>query len=371
MKTLQVLLIGEHLRNRLHAEEDPVMIRDRRYHLRTFTCCFVGRELIDWLIKNSEANSRTGAAHCMNILLENNVIHHVCDDHHFKDEMLFYRFRRDDDTVVRNPDHSVIYKGCDIYHRVKNEDNLIKLRPCHDFMHRSCFTGLELVDWLIQNGDVSHRDQAVLLGRELLDQGIIKHVTDEFHFRDENIFYLFMIDKVVNKKMIYALGIVDEKITCSPRNFKQRNFLPFSSQRSSPVPFTKEKQEENDPSDNQTSPESSDFFPSSGSLNLSPRPEIRPEELLNPNGLFISKNIRVKSDAVGFGFVVCGASPVHVQTVDPKGPAAAAGLKVGMYLKSVNGKNVLYWTHREVAQEMLRGQNITNLVVVTHRRVAH
>lgn len=59
--------------------------------------------------------------------------------------------------------------------RVKNEDNLIKLRPCHDFMHRSCFTGLELVDWLIQNGDVSHRDQAVLLGRELLDQGIIKH----------------------------------------------------------------------------------------------------------------------------------------------------------------------------------------------------
>ena len=76
MKTLQVLLIGEHLRNRLHAEEDPVMIRDRRYHLRTFSCCFVGRELVDWLIKNSEANSRTGAAHCMNILLENNVIHH-------------------------------------------------------------------------------------------------------------------------------------------------------------------------------------------------------------------------------------------------------------------------------------------------------
>lgn len=67
VKTLQVLLIGEHLR---------IMIRDRRYHLRTFSCCFVGRELVDWLIKNSEANSRTGAAHCMNILLENNVIHH-------------------------------------------------------------------------------------------------------------------------------------------------------------------------------------------------------------------------------------------------------------------------------------------------------
>lgn len=46
-------------------------------------------------------------------------------------------------------------------------------------------------------------------------------------------------------------------------------------------------------------------------------------------------------------------------------------LQVGMYLKSVNDKNVLYWTHREVAQEMLRGQDVTNLVVIIHRRVAH
>ena len=36
----------------------------------------------------------------------------------------------------------------------------------------------------------------------------------------------------------------------------------------------------------------------------------------------------MKSDAVGFGFVVRGASPVYIQTVDPNGPAAAAGLKV-------------------------------------------
>ena len=33
-------------------------------------------------------------------------------------------------------------------------------------------------------------------------------------------------------------------------------------------------------------------------------------------------------DAVGFGFVVRGTAPVYVQTVDPKGPAVMAGLKV-------------------------------------------
>ncbi|XP_068750320.1 DEP domain-containing mTOR-interacting protein-like isoform X1 [Montipora capricornis] len=371
LKALEVVLIGEHLRNRLHGEEDPVMIRDRRYHLRTYPCCFVGRDLVDWLIQNGEANSRAGAVQCMNVLFENSIIHHVCDDHHFKDEMLFYRFRRDDDTVVPNSDLAVIYKGCDIFHRAKNEEGqLIKLTPCHDFVYRSCFTGLELVDWLIQNGEVPDRGQAVLLGRELLDQAIIKHVTDEFHFRDENIFYQFMIDKVVNKKLIDALGIIDEKIPGSPRNFTQRNLLPLTTQRSCPVPFSKERPEVNEALDNQTSPESPDFFSSSGSLSQSPRPvvvrEITIDELLDPNGPFISKNITVKSDAVGFGFVVRGTSPVYIQTVDPKGPAAAAGLKVHMYLKCVNGKNVLYWTHREVAQEILRGRNVINVVVITH-----
>lgn len=39
-------------------------------------------------------------------------------------------------------------------------------------------------------------------------------------------------------------------------------------------------------------------------------------------------SLQVKSDAVGFGFVVRGSSPVYIQTIDPKGPAAAAGLKV-------------------------------------------
>lgn len=31
------------------------------------------------------------------------------------------------------------------------------------------------MDWLIQTGEVSDRVQGVLLGRELLDQSIIKH----------------------------------------------------------------------------------------------------------------------------------------------------------------------------------------------------
>ena len=35
------------------------------------------------------------------------------------------------------------------------------------------------------------------------------------------------------------------------------------------------------------------------------------------------------SDPVGYGFVIRGSRPVYVHTVDPSGPAAAAGLQVG------------------------------------------
>ena len=55
-----------------------------------------------------------------------------------------------------------------------------------------------------------------------------------------------MIDKVVTKKLIDALGIIDEKIPGSPRNFTQRNLLPLTTQRSSPVPFSKERPEVNE-----------------------------------------------------------------------------------------------------------------------------
>lgn len=37
---------------------------------------------------------------------------------------------------------------------------------------------------------------------------------------------------------------------------------------------------------------------------------------------------QIVGDAVGWGFVVRGSKPCHIQAVDPSGPAAAAGMKV-------------------------------------------
>lgn len=50
-----------------------------------------------------------------------------------------------------------------------------------------------------------------------------------------------------------------------------------------------------------------------------------------PNHFNISPLLAVPQivgDAVGWGFVVRGSKPCHIQAVDPGGPAAAAGMKV-------------------------------------------
>lgn len=51
----------------------------------------------------------------------------------------------------------------------------------------------------------------------------------------------------------------------------------------------------------------------------------------------VLSSLQIVGDAVGWGFVVRGSKPCHIQAVDPSGPAAAAGMKVG----SQNGIFVL------------------------------
>ena len=41
---------------------------------------------------------------------------------------------------------------------------------------------------------------------------------------------------------------------------------------------------------------------------------------------------QLQQDDVGYGFVLRGTSPCYVHTIDPLGPAAAAGLKVSLCL---------------------------------------
>ncbi|XP_011616694.1 DEP domain-containing mTOR-interacting protein-like isoform X2 [Takifugu rubripes] len=82
---------------------------------------------------------------------------------------------------------------------------------------------------------------------------------------------------------------------------------------------------------------------------------VSTEELQRPGGRYVRKSFTVVSDAVGWGFVVRGNGPCHIQAVEPSGPAAAAGLKVRQFVVSVNGLNVLSLDYRTVSHLILTG----------------
>ncbi|XP_066523887.1 DEP domain-containing mTOR-interacting protein-like isoform X2 [Hoplias malabaricus] len=83
--------------------------------------------------------------------------------------------------------------------------------------------------------------------------------------------------------------------------------------------------------------------------------QVSPEELQRPGGKYIKRTFTIVGDAVGWGFVVRGSSPCHIQAVDPSGPAAAVGMKVCQFVVSVNGINVLETDYRTISHLILTG----------------
>jgi len=72
------------------------LVKDRKYHLKNYPNVIVGNELVEWLIKNGEAGTLEKAVALGQSLMDNEDLHHVTNDHPFKNEQLFYRFAEDD-----------------------------------------------------------------------------------------------------------------------------------------------------------------------------------------------------------------------------------------------------------------------------------
>lgn len=82
---------------------------------------------------------------------------------------------------------------------------------------------------------------------------------------------------------------------------------------------------------------------------------VSPEELQRPGGSYIKKYFTVESDALGWGFVVRGNRPCHIQAVEPHGPAAVAGMKVCQFVVSINYQNVVDMDYKGISQLIRSG----------------
>jgi hypothetical protein len=60
-------------------------------------------------------------------------------------------------------------------------------------LYPACFTGSDLVEWLVQSRHVS-RAEAIVIGQRLVDHRIIHHVLDDAPFQDGYVFYRFYHD---------------------------------------------------------------------------------------------------------------------------------------------------------------------------------
>ncbi|XP_062848621.1 DEP domain-containing mTOR-interacting protein [Trichomycterus rosablanca] len=364
----EVLVTGEQLRLRLH---EGKVIKDRRHHLRTYPNCFVGKELIDWLIEHKEASDRDTAIRIMQKLLNQSIIHHVCDEHKdFKDLKLFYRFRKDDGTFPLDNEAKVFMRGQRIYEKLMNTDNnLLQTREEEGVSHERTLVASEFIDWLLQEGEIATREEAEQLGRRLLEHGIIQHVTNSHNFEDGGLLFQFRMNFRRRRRLMELLNernhVIPESHD-SPFCLRKQNtengnnsFLSVSPTKEIKVVSAVRR------SSLSSSCGSSGYFSSSPTLSSSPpvlcnpksvlKRQVSPEELQTPGGAFIKKTFTIVGDAVGWGFVVRGSKPCHIQAVDPGGPAAAAGMKVCQFVVAVNGMNVLNLDYRTVSNLILTG----------------
>uniref|UniRef100_A0A8D1P3L6 DEP domain containing MTOR interacting protein n=1 Tax=Sus scrofa TaxID=9823 RepID=A0A8D1P3L6_PIG len=339
----EVLVTGEQLRLRLHEEK---VIKDRRHHLKTYPNCFVAKELIDWLIEHKEASDRETAIKLMQKLADRGIIHHVCDEHkEFKDVKLFYRFRKDDGTFPLDNEVKAFMRGQRLYEKYVARE----LPRCVLLERDRAISVFYLQDWYV--------------GTQY------SVVSNKHPFVDSNLLYQFRMNfrrrrrlmELLNEKSPGSQETHDSPFCLrkqSHDNRKSTSFMSVSPSKEIKIVSAVRRS-------SMSSCGSSGYFSSSPTLSSSPpvlcnpksvlkRP-VTSEELLTPGAPYARKTFTIVGDAVGWGFVVRGSKPCHIQAVDPSGPAAAAGMKVCQFVVSVNGLNVLHVDYRTVSNLILTG----------------
>ena len=72
--------------------KNGVEIKNRWFKLKSYPNCFIGSEMVSWLMQNKNMTQEEAVAIGQS-LLEEGLIYHVHHAHNFKNEFLFYRFK--------------------------------------------------------------------------------------------------------------------------------------------------------------------------------------------------------------------------------------------------------------------------------------
>uniref|UniRef100_H2ZSB3 G protein-coupled receptor 155 n=1 Tax=Latimeria chalumnae TaxID=7897 RepID=H2ZSB3_LATCH len=78
------------------------------------------------------------------------------------------------------------------YHKDQCVTDIVRERRCGATTYTDTFYGCEMVDWLLQVGLALDRGEAVKYGGRLLKGRLIQHISNEYEFRDANLYYRFI-----------------------------------------------------------------------------------------------------------------------------------------------------------------------------------
>ncbi|XP_034097207.1 phosphatidylinositol 3,4,5-trisphosphate-dependent Rac exchanger 2 protein, partial [Gymnodraco acuticeps] len=341
------------------------LIKDRKRKLTTFPKCFLGSEFVSWLMDMGETGNPEEGVHLGQALLENGIIHHVTDKHQFKPEPVLYRFRYDDGTYHPRSDmHDVISKGVRLFCRLHSLFTpVIRDKDYHLRTYKSVVMANKLIDWLIAQGDCRSREEALILGVELCDNGFMHHVLEKSEFKDEPLLFRFFADEEMegsntkHKPVKHDLKIVENVISKSllirPTDggygftLEERNRVPIIKwgRRGSPLKMAGLETGKK-------------LFAINGDL-VFLRPFSEVEILLQrcfhsrgPLRVLVStkprETVKIPDSADGLGFQIRGFGPSVVHAVGRGTVAAVAGLHPGQCIIKVNGINVSKESHASV-----------------------
>uniref|UniRef100_A0A7N6AAP5 Phosphatidylinositol 3,4,5-trisphosphate-dependent Rac exchanger 2 protein n=1 Tax=Anabas testudineus TaxID=64144 RepID=A0A7N6AAP5_ANATE len=341
------------------------LIKDRKRKLTTFPKCFLGSEFVSWLMEIGETGNPEEGVHLGQALLENGIIHHVTDKHQFKSEPVLYRFRYDDGTYHPRSDmHDVISKGVRLFCRLHSLFTpVIRDKDYHLRTYKSVVMANKLIDWLIAQGDCRTREESLILGVELCDNGFMHHVLEKSEFKDEPLLFRFFADEEMegsntkHKPMKHDLKIVENVISKSLLIRPSDGGYGFSLEERNRVPIIKSV-EKGSPAEMAGLEVGKKLYAINGDL-VFLRPFSEVEVLLRqcfnskgPLRVLVStkprETIKIPDSADGLGFQIRGFGPSVVHAVGRGTVAAIAGLHPGQCIIKVNGINVSKESHASV-----------------------
>ncbi|XP_069777399.1 phosphatidylinositol 3,4,5-trisphosphate-dependent Rac exchanger 2 protein isoform X3 [Narcine bancroftii] len=323
---------GEKLYHMLCKQEH--LIKDRKRKLSTFPKCFLGSEFVTWLMEIKEISKPEEGVHLGQALLENGIIHHDFDmmmEHIIQDVKFRMLFLRDKDYHLRT--------------------------------YKSVVMANKLTDWLIAQGDCRTREEAIILGVELCDNGFMHHVLEKSEFKDEPLLFRFFADEETEgsnlrqKHMRHDLKIVENVIAKSLLIKAQDGSYGFTLEERNKVPIVKSVEKVSYAEMAGLEVGKKIFAINGDVVFLRPFQEVECflQQCFNskrPLRVLLStkprETIKIPDSADGLGFQIRGFGPSVVHAIGRGTVAAGAGLHPGQCIIKVNGINVSKESHASV-----------------------